>query len=204
VLNLLFIIGLTMAPPTAWNGTSAYTSSYTTTKLAPVIPSFLLIPAIIVLAVSIYYYASESNKIFGLTGIAFTTIYAVVGGSNYFIQMTTVRQNILSGETSSLALFIFDNPHSVALAIDTLGYFFLSLAVLFMAPIFSHGRTEAGVRWLFIATGVLGILGTVGFAIDNTVLGLGTLLSGMPFLLATLLLIVVFWRARQPSNSTEG
>jgi hypothetical protein len=92
----------------------------------------------------------------------------------------------------------------VELAIDTLGYFFLSLAVLFIAPIFSHGRTEAGVRWLFIATGALGVLGTIGFAIDNTVLGPGTLLSDMPFLLATLLLIVVLSRARQPSNSTEG
>lgn len=79
VLNLLFIIGLTIAPPTAWNGTSAYASSYTTTKLAPVIPSFLLIPAIVVLVVSVYCYASESNKIFGLMGIVFTTIYAVMG-----------------------------------------------------------------------------------------------------------------------------
>ncbi len=81
--------------------------------------------------------------------------------------MTTVRQNILSGETSSLALFIFDNPHSVVLAVDTLGYFFLSLAVLSIAPIFSHGRTEAGIRWLFIATGVLGVLGTVGLPLTT-------------------------------------
>jgi len=61
--------------------------------------------------------------------------------------------------------------------------------VLSIAPIFSHGRTEAGIRWLFIATGVLGVLGTVGFAIDNTALGLGTLLSVVLFFLATLLFI---------------
>lgn len=110
VLNLLFIIGLTIAPPAAWNGTNAYVSSYTTTKLASVVPPFLLVPAIVVLVVSVYCYAAKSDKIFGLMGIVFTTIYAVMGASNYFIQMTTVRQNILGGETAALALFILDNP----------------------------------------------------------------------------------------------
>ncbi len=52
--------------------------------------------------------------------------------------------------------------------------------------------------------GVLGVLGTVHFTIDNTALGLGTLLLGVPFLIASLLLNVVFWRARQLSNGIEG
>jgi len=73
----------------------------------------------------------------------------------YFIQMTTVRQNILSAETSGLALLIFDNPHSMVLAVDTLGTSFCH-AVLSIAPIFSHGRTEAALRCFFIATGALG------------------------------------------------
>jgi hypothetical protein len=45
---------------------------------------------------------------------------------------------------------------------------FLSLAVLFIAPIFSHGRAEAGIQWLFTATGALGILAAIGFVVDNT------------------------------------
>ena len=70
----------------------------------------------------------------------------------------------------------------MVLAVDILGYFFLSLAVLFIAPIFSHGRAEAGIQWLFTATGALGILGAIGFAIDNTVLVLACCFWGaIPF-----------------------
>jgi hypothetical protein len=93
VQHLLFIIGLTMAPPTTWNGTSIYQFVHDN-KARTSHPLILAYPCNHRSCGEYLCYAPESNKIFGLMGIVFTTIYAVMGGSNYFIQIATVRQNI--------------------------------------------------------------------------------------------------------------
>jgi hypothetical protein len=51
-------------------------------------------------------------------------------------------------------------------AIEILGYFFMGLSMLFIAPIFQSGRLEKLIRWLFVFNGILGIGGATGFALN--------------------------------------
>jgi hypothetical protein len=49
------------------------------------------------------------------------------------------------------------NPHGIFLAIESLGYLMLSVALLFAAAVFAEGRVERAIRWFFVTSFVLAI-----------------------------------------------
>jgi len=195
MLNLLFTIGIVAIPASAWSDLQAYASTYRPIESLPAVPSLLLGPALVVLMLSIHEYAWQDKKVLSLAASAFVIIYAALTGLNYFVQLTVVRQSLTAGQLDGLAPFIMANPQSVMLAIDTLGYFFLFLACLFAAPVFAGGRLETAIRWLFAASGALGLMGVLGFAVGQQQLYfIGLMISGLPFLVLTVLLAVFFRR----------
>jgi hypothetical protein len=194
-LNVLFTIGILAIPATKWTDPQTFASAFKPVEILPSIPSLLLGPAMVVLMLSVHYYAPQDKKILSLAAAAFTILYAGLCGVNYFVQITVVRQSILNGDFVRLAPFIMANPQSAMLAIDTLGYFFLFLATLFAAPIFAGGKLENAIRWLLVISGILGLFGVLGFAIgEQTMYFIGLMGSGLPFLAATMLLAVLFYR----------
>jgi hypothetical protein len=197
-LNLLFTIGIVAIPASPWSDLEGYASTYRAVESLPAIPSLLLGPALVVLMLSIHSYASQEQKILSLSASAFAVVYAALTGLNYFVQLTVVRQSLVAGQIDGLAPFIMANPQSVTLAIDTLGYFFLFLACLFAAPVFAGGRLEKAIRWLFLGSGALGLLGILGFALGQQQLYfIGLMISGLPFLVLTVLLAVLYYRYLQ-------
>ena len=197
-LNLLFTIGIVAIPASPWSDLKGYANAYRAVESLPAIPSLLLGPAVIVLMLSIHYHASQEQKILSLSASAFAVVYAALTGLNYFVQLTVVRQSLVAGQMDGLAPFIMANPQSVMLAIDTLGYFFLFLACLFAAPVFAGGRLETAIRWLFLGSGALGLLGILGFALGQQQLYfIGLMISGAPFLVLTVLLAALYYRQIQ-------
>jgi hypothetical protein len=120
-------------------------------------PGFLLAPAFAVLMACIHHYAADDRKIFSQIGLSFALIYAAVITTDYFIQWTVVVPSILSGETGDLSLFTQYNPHGIFIALEGLGYVMMSVALLFAAAVFSGGKLQRAIRWLFIASFVLAI-----------------------------------------------
>ena len=49
------------------------------------------------------------------------------------------------------------NTQSMMWVFEVLGYFFMGISTLFVAPVFGSGRLESYVRWLFVLNGVLGL-----------------------------------------------
>ncbi len=204
ILNLLFTIGIVAIPASIWNSLQGYASSYRAVENLPAIPSLLLGPAVVVLLVSIHYYSEQNKKILSLSAASFGLLYAALTGLNYFVQLTVVRQSLLAGQIDGLEPFIMANPQSVMLAIDTLGYLFLFLACLFAAPVFSGGKLETAIRWLFAASGALGLLGVLGFALGQQQLYfIGLMVSGLPFLALTVLLAGLFDREIKAADRFE-
>jgi len=80
---------------------------------------------------------------------------------NYFIQLTFVRFGAFNTDVFSIT-----DPQSMMMTIEILGYFFMGLSTLFIAPIFQSGRLEQSIRWLFVFNGILGIGGAIGFALN--------------------------------------
>jgi len=128
-------------------------------------PGFLLAPLFVVLMACIHHYAPDDKKIFGQIGLSFALIYAAVITVDYFIQFVVIEPSILSGETAGLSLFTQYNPHGIFIALEGLGYFMMSAAFLFMAPLFAGGRLERTIRWFFVASFALAVSAFVSLSL---------------------------------------
>jgi hypothetical protein len=125
------------------------------------ISGFILTSIFLIVIICIYYTAPDDKKIFGHIGLAFAIIYATMISMNYFIQLTFVRFGAFNTDVFSIT-----DPQSMMMTIEILGYFFMGLSTLFIAPIFESGRLEQSIRWLFVFNGILGIGGAIGFALN--------------------------------------
>lgn len=119
------------------------------------IPGLLLAPIFVVFIASIHAYAPEEKRVFGQIGLSFAVIYAAVIMANYFIQWTVVVPSLQKGETANLSLFTQYNPHGVFIVLEALGYLMMSTAMVFVAPLFTQGRLQRTLRWLFVCGFVL-------------------------------------------------
>jgi hypothetical protein len=103
----------------------------------------------------------------------------VLGSQLYTVHFSAVRQSISEEVSAGLDQFVEWNVDSVIMASGTLGWtFFYGLAFAFVAPVFSGGRLERGLRYASLMCGSCGILGWLGSLLDSTVLGLVYFLGG--------------------------
>ena len=114
------------------------------------VPGILLVPVFVVLTACIHAYASEPRKIYSRIALSFALVYAVVILTDYFVQFAVVVPSLQAGETDGLTLLTQYNPHGLFIALESLGYFAMSVAFLFAAPVFGGGRVERAIRGLFV------------------------------------------------------
>ena len=168
------------------------------------LPGILLAPTFVVLMACIGAYAPEPKKIYGRIGLSFAVVYAAVILVDYFLQLTVVVPSLQAGETEGLSLFTQYDPHGVFIALETLGYSMLTVALLFAAPVFAGGRVERSIRGLFVLSFVLAVAAFVGLALlghDLVAFEVTVLMIIWIVLIASgVLLGVVFRRARQASR----
>ncbi len=122
--------------------------------------SFLLAPTFVAMMVAIHYYAPEEKKFWSHLGISFATIYAVMCTLSYYVQLTVIQNNNLQMTKEILQPFVF-MPGTPLFAQDMLGYVFMCAATLAAGFVFSGGKLESWLKWLFIMNGVLFILPTL-------------------------------------------
>ena len=75
-------------------------------------------------------------------GVAFAVLYCAAVTMVYFTQLTVIVPAQLKGELSDKSVLLFDGK-SFLMAIDCLGYFFMSLSTFFSAFAFKENK------WLF-------------------------------------------------------
>ena len=155
------IVQTILSPPQPWSGVEPFAASFHAIQMLNLIPSLPLASTFLVLMVCVYLYAPEQKRLWGLLGLVFTVIYAVMASINYLIQLLVVRQSIAAGETEGLGLFIHANPHSVFWALAT-SYGYMSLAMLFAAGVFPAHGLGGWVRRLFLLVGVTAPLQFIG------------------------------------------
>src|SRR5664280_1149281 len=81
----------------------------------------------------------------------------------------TVQPSIINGEQDGLSLWSQYNPHGAFIALESLGYLLLSLALVAVAGIVpGSGVLRRTVR---VASGALGCLGVVALPVQAAVLG---------------------------------
>ncbi len=150
---------------------------------------FIVGALFLVLVVSIQHAATKEQRMITHLGLIFAVISLVTVSTNNYLQLTVGQHLPIDG--GNAAVF-----GSVFLAMETLGYGFLGVATLLVAPVFSERGLESAIRWLFIAIGVLGVLGIIVYPFDTgaTILFGGLFVRDIVFPLSMLLLAVFFHR----------
>lgn len=157
------VLNIVVVPGPAWTGDiQAYARGYSGLAMAvTVVPSLLIVPAYVALVGSLYAVAPVGKRPIVLLALAFAAVYAAIVGTNYFLQLIVVRQNLVSGNTDGMALLIMPNTHSVFWTLEFLGYFWQGVAAGFLALALGRGRLQLWIRWLFAAVFVAGAVGIV-------------------------------------------
>jgi hypothetical protein len=171
----------------------------TAMKIPSLVSGIILIPIFILMMACIHEFSPADKKIFSRLGLLFSIGYAVLIGFNYFLQLTLVRNGLYSD------VFAMDDPQSIMWVIEVLGYGFMGLATLSAAFIFTSGKLENVIRWLFIINGILGVGGMIGYAFEwsMTVLLGGLIVWDIIMPISSLLLAILFRRVMRPTNSLQ-
>ncbi|HET9783169.1 MAG TPA: hypothetical protein VFR33_15490 [Candidatus Dormibacteraeota bacterium] len=157
------VLNIAVVPGPTWTGDiQAYARGYSSMAMAvTVAPSLVIVPAYVALVGSLYAVAPVAKKPIVLIALAFAAVYAAIVGTNYFLQLIAVRQNLVAGNTNGMALLIMPNNHSVFWTLEFLGYFWQGVAAGFLALALAHDRLQLWIRWLFAAVFVAGAIGIV-------------------------------------------
>ncbi|HEX3044467.1 MAG TPA: hypothetical protein VHY08_06915 [Bacillota bacterium] len=164
--------------------------------------------AFVTLLNSIHSYAPQKQKLLTRISLCFGSIFVALTGMSYFIQVTTVRLDIIKGQTVGLEQFINMNPQAAIMAVNLLGWsLFLGLASLFAAPVFTGPGLKRVIRYSLMINGILCLIGGIGFAFDQALITGFCMYFGMgaATLVATWSLAIFFNKTRKlvGSNSTQ-
>jgi len=107
------------------------------------LPSLFLAPVFLVTMICLDFSADKTQKIWTTIGWAFAAVYCVMATFVYFTQLTVVVPQQLKGEIDEKHVLIFDRQ-TFLMAIDCLGYFFMSLSTFFAAFAFKEKN-----KWLY-------------------------------------------------------
>ncbi|MET0392814.1 MAG: hypothetical protein ABW019_06715 [Chitinophagaceae bacterium] len=118
------------------------------------LPSLFLAPAFLVTMLCLHYQADGELKIWTAPGAAFAIIYCAFATLTYFVQLTVVVPvQVSGGPADGIDVLLFDRQ-TFLMAIDCLGYFFMSLSTFFAA--FAFRRLVN--KWLYRALLYNGLL----------------------------------------------
>jgi hypothetical protein len=161
--------------PFSWTNLSDYVTYASrhnqSFKFAAQLGMLLFAPAFVILAHSIEYQAEENRKFPGKIAVSFAVMFAVCVSIHYFVQISSVRLSIASGQTSGLEQFIQANPFSGIAGINLVGWtLFFSLACLFLAPVFPGTGLNRVIRYALVVNAAFCLLGGFGYIMNYVAL----------------------------------
>ncbi len=117
------------------------------------IPSLLLAPAFLVTMACLHYSMENQARVFSFTGAGFAFFYCALVSVVYFTQLASIIP--LQLRHAAIDPQLLFNGSSVMVAMDCLGYGFMSMATFFTAFAFRQHR------WLYISLLMHGLLAPV-------------------------------------------
>jgi hypothetical protein len=162
--------------------------------------TILSAPAILVIFAVIAQLSPKEKRVLGTIGLSFVILFVAMVSINRFVQLTVIRQSSPAEQGSDLARFLPYASGSVMFALEILGWgFFLSLACLFVAPLFSGPRLHRVLRWSFLLFALFSLMSVVGFATATPLTALAFIAWGPILLALSVSLSILFRRDEAPS-----
>ena len=164
------------------------------------ISSLVLCPVLVILMACLHTITPAEKKVFSQISLAFTILFAVAVSINRFTQLGVVRQSIESGRTQGLDWFLPYGDHSIMLGLEMMGWgWFLGLAMLFAAPLFTKGKVDQWICGFSILYGVLGLVSSITYLLASPLSVVGFVAWGLILFIITALLAVRFKKVQQIS-----
>ncbi len=134
-------------------------------------PAMVLVLVFVVYLVCVDQNASRERKIFSRTALSLGCLSAGILFVDYFVQISVIQPSLLNGEYDAIALFTQYNPHGLFIAMEEAGYLIMSIAILFLTPVFAgSGRIRAALRW---TAGLNFTFTMLSLAVISVIYGLG-------------------------------
>ena len=109
----------------------------------------------VVMACTFAYFSGENSKVAGFCGMAFGIMYALCNAIVYFIQLSTVKNSVLTDQAADLLDF---ERFGMIFILDMLGYCLMSISTLFIGLTLEvKTRADRWLKWLLIIHGVFAI-----------------------------------------------
>jgi hypothetical protein len=160
--------------------------------------SLILCPLLVIMMASLHSVTAPEKKVFSQISLGFTLLFAISVSINRFTQLGVVQQSIASATTVGLEWFLPYGNHSVMFGLEIMGWgWFLGLALLSAAPVFSGGRLQNWIKWLMVGYGVLGLISALGFLLASPISVIGFVAWGFILYIITGLLMFDFRRAQK-------
>ena len=113
------------------------------------IVSFQLI-VFLIFIIANHFIAPKRRKIYSFISISLGIITTTLLLANFFVQYSVVPISVIKGQTEGISLLTQYNGHGIFIALEEIGYILMSLAFLFLSPIFiGKNRLEKIMRWIY-------------------------------------------------------
>ena len=164
--------------------------------------TLLFCPLLVILLACVHSIAPNEKRVFSQVSLGFALLFALAVSINRFTQLGVVRESIASGNVQGVDWFLAYGNHSILFGLEMLGWaWFLGLAMLFAAPVFSRGRLQRWLRALMIVYGVVGLSSASAFLLASPLAVVGFIGWGLILYIITGLLALFFRRAQRALSS---
>ena len=161
------------------------------------VSSLLFCPVLVVVFASLHAVTPPAKKVLSQISLGFTLLFALSVSINRFSQLGVVRQSLAQQPAPGFEWFLAYGDRSIMLGLEMMGWgWFLGLALLFAAPLFTTGRLQLWLRGLCLLYGVLGLTSAVAFLLASPLASIGFVAWGLILYIITALLAVYFRQAR--------
>ncbi len=140
-------------------------------------PSLFLAPCFLAMLVCVNAVAAPQRRIWSQLAVAYAGVYVPLCVAAYIVELFVVEPRAMRGNAMETALLTLVRTDSVFNAIDGIGYIFMCLSTLVAAPAFGRNRLERGIRWLFLANGVLAVPIFLTYFVNRSFIWLASLWS---------------------------
>ncbi|HYQ80720.1 MAG TPA: hypothetical protein VEP68_04415 [Anaeromyxobacteraceae bacterium] len=143
--------------PVEWQGIETYARAFHPLQLITFAFGFLTVLGAVGVVAALHQLAPPDRRFHGTVALVSVTAFAAVIGVNYMLQLAVLRPNLAAGRLEGMALLAFNNPDSVAMALEMLGYGFLGLATAFAAPLLEGRGVARWAAYLGVVNGVVSV-----------------------------------------------
>jgi hypothetical protein len=191
-------------PPSAGTTTAEHLRALVADEVRKSLPFVVMLPIALLLVpvwIALAARGWRAHPVAASLTVAFGLLYAPFTTTAYWLQLIVGRgiADAYGADPAAavVAYQLFDQQSSTSfvVAIDILGYAILGLGTLAAAVmLWSDGRLGRFAATMFAISGALSIAGAAGFCLRDSLLEIGSIASGPPFLLANVAVVALLRR----------